>query len=191
MNYNFKGVQLGDIGFAHNTDFVDRMIRWAEGRKYGKHSGEAFFNHSFIIVDDLGNLVEAVSKGVVETNIGGYAGQEFAIYRPPYASPDNAMRAATSAVGLSSMKYGFFTDVSLALMFLTGTKLRFGRSGTEICSGLVSYCLTRAGIDVASETGGDENYNSPADLMHYVIKGGWQEVMHIRPTANVQTISGG
>src|SRR5438132_11650313 len=151
--------QLGDIGFVHNTDFVDKVIQWAERRKYGRYSQEAYYNHCFIIIDDLGNLVEAV-KGVVEANISGYAGQEFAIYRPPYLSNDSAtsMIAATTAVAMvGAEKYGWLSFVSEALMFLTGTKLRFGRSGTTICSGLVSYCLTRAGIDVASRTGGDEN----------------------------------
>lgn len=161
------------MGFVSNHDFNDRCIQWAQARKYGKGSVESKFNHTFLMVSPL-SLVEAQAGGVVRRDLTEYTlgtAGDFEIWRPPYftGAGDIAASAMQDLVGRS---YGFLTIASEGLCFLTGTKLRFGLSGQEICSGAVSYALTRANINV----GDDEAFNSPADVRHVAIQQGWTRV---------------
>jgi hypothetical protein len=59
--------------------------------------------------------------------------------------------------------------VSLALAFVFQTRLRFGRVGEHICSGAVSHALARSGLDM----GEDEEWNSPADILHIAAAQRW------------------
>lgn len=162
--------QPGDVGFSSNHDFTGSCIRWAQARKYGRGSQEARFNHTFMIINVRGDLIEAQSSGVVQRNMSEYpaASADFEVYRPPYVLGGGqiAADAMTEALG---EQYGFMIIASEAIVFLTATRMRFGRHGTAICSGKVSYALTRANIDV----GDDMTYNSPADVTHYRIGQHW------------------
>ena len=162
--------QAGDVGFVHQTDWIDRIIQWAQARKYGKRSEAARFNHCFLMVSDL-SLIEAQSGGVVQRDLTEYIGMDVEFWRPLYA-PGNDVVAVSAMRELMGQRYGFLTILCEALCFLTGTKLRFGLQGTEICSGAVSYALTRANVDV----GVDEAFNSPADLASAAFVQGWTRV---------------
>jgi hypothetical protein len=162
-------LEPGDVGLTHGTGIVDWAIRFAEARRYGRNSVEARWNHAFMIVDTAGGLVEAQGRGVVRNTLSReYANSEYVILRPPYP-PGGAGRAVAAMQGMLGASYGYLEIVSEALAFLTQTKLRFGVAGQHICSGAVSAAVDQGGVAM----GNDEEWNSPADVMHVAIAQKW------------------
>lgn len=151
-------MRAGDIGFVEQHDFTSWFIRFAQRRKYGNVAA-ARFNHAFLCVDDAGTIIEANPTGVAVDNISKYAGVDVELRRPPYGV-GQAVNAVAAMRGFVGEKYGFLTIVSVAITLLTGTKLRVGIAGTEICSGACADALTRANIDC----GPDASFDTPADL---------------------------
>lgn len=163
----------GDVGFACQPGFINWWIKFAQRRKYGKNSPAAKWNHTFMVTSYQGDLVQAVSSGMEKGHLADYAGQDIELRRPPYAAGEAANAvAATEELWADHSRYGMLTIASVALSLLTGTKLRFGLDGTEICSGAVSYALTRANVDV----GQDAEFNTPADVYSYALAQKWAVV---------------
>src|ERR1700728_1390027 len=166
--------QPGDVGLAHGSGLVDWAIRFAETRRYGKKSQEARWNHAFMITDAGGGLIEAAGRGMQrDTMEKEYAHGDFIVLRPSYPSggADRAVATMTTLFN-DKEKYGYLEIASEALAFLTQTKLRFGSAGQQICSGAVSSALDQGGIPM----GEDEEWNSPADVMHIAVQQEWQWV---------------
>ena len=162
----------GDVGWADQNGFIPDWIRFAQKRKY-HGSPAALYNHCFLVVGAHGELIQANGNGMGRGNVSDYVGQDVAYRRPPYIGIQQA--AAVSAMEellYDHDQYGWVAIACGALALLTGTKVRFGVKDTLICSGAVSYALTRADIDV----GDDSDWNSPADVMQYAIAGNWQVV---------------
>ncbi len=155
-------MRAGDIGFVEQRDFTSWWIRFAQRRKYGNVPA-AKYNHAFMCADEQGVIIEANPSGVAVDHISKYAGVDVVFKRPPYAvgAAAIAVRAMRSYVG---ERYGFLTIACVALSMLTGSRLRFGIAGTEICSGACADALTRANIDC----GPDPTYDTPADLYSIV-----------------------
>lgn len=160
----------GDVGFASQPGFINWWIRFAQRRKYGKYSPAARWNHVFMVTGNNGELIQADARGMVRGNLKDYAHQTIELRGPHYGPGEAAIAAyAMEELLAAHDHYGFLTIASVALSMLTETKLRFGIDGTEICSGAVSYALTRANIDV----GQDAEFNTPADLFSYAIAQNW------------------
>lgn len=160
----------GDVGWVEQQDVTSWWIRFAQRRKYGKDAPEAQWNHVFLVSGSQGEIIEADPSGVSNGNLSEYSGATVALRRPPYVK--TAPTAVMAMRALIGRRYGFLTIASVAISMLTGTKLRFGLSGTEICSGAVSYALTRANLDM----GLDCEFNTPADVMHIAIAQNWATV---------------
>jgi hypothetical protein len=130
-----------------------------------------------LITSYKGDLIQAISRGMVRGHLSDYAGQDIEIRRPPYV-PSTVVSGgdiATSAMEellADHDRYGFMTIASVALTLLTGTKLRFGLDGTEICSGAVAYALTRANVDM----GQDAEFSTPADCYAVALAQKWAVV---------------
>ena len=162
-------LEAGDVGLTRGKGFVDWAIRFAEARRYGGSSPEARWNHAFMIVDASGALVEAQGHGVVRDSLDHeYRKADYILLRPDYPS-GGAAKAVAAMEGMVGSRYGYLEIVSEALAFLTQTKLRFGVAGEHICSGAVSFAVDQGGVPM----GDDEEWNSPADVMHIAIQRGW------------------
>ena len=161
--------RAGDCGFVSQTDLTARAIQFAQARKYGKGSPASRFNHVFFVSDDVGGIIQANQSGVERGRLSQYANQTYELKRPPYG-PGGAQIAVAAAEAALGTKYGFLTIASVALSLLTGTKLRFGISGEEICSGAAADWMDRANIDC----GPDETYDTPSDLWTLVA---WTETL--------------
>ena len=162
-------LQPGDVGWANQSGFVPWWIKWCQARKY-HHSPASQFNHVYMVTSWQGGLIQANGSGMGAGNVSDYAGQNVVYRRPPYVAPGR--NVAVQAMGellRNHDHYGWWTIFSVALTLLTGTRFRFGVANCLICSGAVSYALTRANIDV----GDDSDWNSPADLAEYAIAGNW------------------
>jgi len=172
MSVPDPGYAPGDVGLAHGSGLVDGAIRFAETLRYGRGSAEARWNHAFMIVSSSGNLIQAEGHGVVRgTMASDYGHGDFVVLRPPYPSW-GAERAVAAMEALLHDEYGYLEIVSEALSFLLQTKLRFAIEGQQICSGAVSFALDQGGIFM----GYDEQWNAPADIMHYALDNEWQWV---------------
>lgn len=166
--------QEGDILLVRGSGFPDPdwWIRWAEARHYGKARGPAdpaWVNHATYILDEIDQL-EAEAHGILRRPIATCLAENSGaiLVRPAY-EPGRAADATRAALRLEGQPYDFPLLASEALIFLTGTKLRFGLAGTSICSGFVGYVLTEGGLDV----GTDEEWLSPADLAAICFQVGW------------------
>ena len=174
--------QPGDVFWVEQHDFVSWAIRFAQRVKYHGNPCAAW-NHCGLVVGFNGEISEADPTGMALGNLTEYGGVQMAIRRPPYQQPwedsgqlmpGGATMAVTASQELVEKheKYGFLSILSVSLALLTGTKLRLGVSGHQICSGAVSYALTRANIDM----GDDEEWNTPADVMAIADAQKWMTV---------------
>ena len=162
-------LQPGDVGLTRGSGFVDWAIRFAESQRYGGDSPEARWNHAFMIVSANGDLIEAQAQGMARGSMAEYpdAGGH-TILRPTYPAggADRAVKAMTDLLG---EKYNYLEIVSLALAYMTQTRVRIGVKGEQICSGAVSFACDQGGVPM----GEDEEWNSPADVMHVALEQGW------------------
>lgn len=162
--------QAGDVLLTRSNDFIGWAIRKAEARRYGGDSGEAQFNHAALLVDSFGTIIEALSSGLQLGRVANY--DKYVILRPPYPNDlerDFVVKHARERL-LAGHKYGFLTIVSLALAYLTGTRLRFGMRGEDICSGFVSTEVELGDVFVGED---DPEWNSPADILQAATFGKW------------------
>ena len=122
--------------------------------------------HAALVVSRDGDLIEAKSKGVVKGHASEYQPLDYYLVQPEYnqeggwgyARDVRRSDALFFANEMLGTKYGWFTDVSLGLSFLTGSKLLFERSGTVICSGFVAAAVGTA------QWRADPSHVCPADL---------------------------
>jgi len=165
-------LQPGDVGLARGSGLVDWAIRFGESRRYGGDSPEARWNHAFLIVSAGGDLIEAQGKGMVRATMAEYSDANgYTILRPTYPA-GGADKAVAAMTGLLGEKYNFLEIASLAFAYLTQTSVRIGVKGEQICSGAVSFACDQGGVPM----GEDEEWNSPADVMHVALQQGWAYV---------------
>lgn len=161
----------GDVYWANQPGFVPWWIKLAQKRKYGANAPEALFNHVFMVVGTQGEIIEANAPGMERGNLSDYGPDDKLACRRPAYTGFGARIAVAAMEELLARKdhYNYLAILSVAIAMLTGTRIRLGISGEEICSGAVAYALTRANIDC----GDDESWATPADLMHEAIVQGW------------------
>ncbi len=160
--------QPGDVGWVSQKGWQDALIRWAQHRKYGD-SPAASFNHVFLVTGP-DEVIQANASGVAVGKLSAYGpADQLTLRHPPYGELGANLTAVSAARELLGTKYGYWTIACEAISLLTGTRLRFGLEGTEICSGLVAYALTRANIDL----GEDELFSTPADIFATAIQQAW------------------
>jgi uncharacterized protein YycO len=115
------------------------MIRWGEAIRFGQDS---FWSHA-AFCETPDTLIEALTHGVRRTPLQAYQPIEYAIVHTHLQGDDQA-QAVSFAQSCVGQRYGFSTDLGIALRFLTpGRGLWFGMDGTEICSGLVAQAMVR------------------------------------------------
>lgn len=164
-----RGVQAqyhpGDFILTHTKGAYGFLIRLGQWFRYhGKNAKYARWNHTALIVSGTGDLVEALSAGVVKTNIDHYKPTERYIVHVSEKVADD--RDRQQAVDFAEYwcqhneGYGWTKIVSIALALLTGCKFSFGIDGQFICSGLVASALERTSAIFDS----DPANMSPADL---------------------------
>lgn len=142
--------------FAGSGDLLGQLIRAGERTRYG-NSDYARWTHSAMIVSADGDIVEALSQGIVRSNISKYAAVETLVVSPPvpYSDPRRAyaVRFAEAQVGT---RYDVIDFVSLALSLLTGWEWSLHSDTRFICSGLCAR---------ATESYTDHGYPFPSEAM--------------------------
>jgi uncharacterized protein YycO len=165
----------GDVLLSTGSGLVERLIQFAEARRYGRSSREARWSHAGMVTGP-GTLVEAKAKGMAYSRLSDYDGRDHVVLRPRYDA-DGAGEAARAISSMVGEHYGYLTVVCLALAFVFQTRLRFGMDGTRICSGAVAVALMTGGVDLRPQVEAYPEWCSPADLLHVALAQEWAVVV--------------
>jgi uncharacterized protein YycO len=135
--------RAGDFILTHGDEWTSRLIRFGQSLRYrGTSAKYTYWNHTALVVDAAGAIVEALGTGVAKRSIHDYDPTQYTVVRID-ASDADRLESATFATSSIGAQYGWLTIVSLALSLLTGGKLAFAIDGQLICSGLVARALER------------------------------------------------
>jgi hypothetical protein len=117
----------GDILLTHGDALISRLIRFGERlRIHGDDRAYCWFNHAALVLNDQGDLAEALSQGVVRTNASKYLPNAYAVVRPGITAADTKeVLAFADWVLATHDRYGWFTIASIAVSVLTGSKFTF------------------------------------------------------------------
>ncbi|MDE1868182.1 MAG: hypothetical protein KGI08_10805 [Thaumarchaeota archaeon] len=155
----------GDFILVRGTGLFDRLIQFGQSLRFSKEQSK--FNHTALIVASDGSLIEAIGGGVKLTNISKYPVDQFKIIHIN-ASVEDRTEMISFAKSCLNDGYGFLNFICAAFCVLTGLKLIFGFSSTDICSGLIARALERTSFIPRK----DPIAYTPADLAKDFEKGG-------------------
>jgi hypothetical protein len=162
-----ENLEAGFIVLTHGDHWTSRLIRFGQRLRFrGPRSKFARWNHVALVLDAEGNLGEALSDGVVRTNLSKYEGTDYHLVRVECALTDREQIVAFAAAVLDSpqrTKYGWLTIFSLFFTLAFGSTLMIGKTGTAICSGFASEALVRMGAIFPRPPA----YMMPADLAEH------------------------
>jgi len=159
----------GDFILVRSEDFFGKLIRFGQRLAYfGTDRKYTGWSHAAVIVDDDGNIVEAVARGVRRRHIGSYDATDYAVVSvSQIANERDRRQAVTFAEKLAGVQYGWMTIVSVGLSLLFGWRLVFSMDRQFICSSLVARCLERMDIQAIadeSQLASTPTHVRPADL---------------------------
>lgn len=158
-------LRTGYLVLTHGEHWPSRLIRFGQRLRFrGDRRPYAHWNHVALVLDERGDLAEALAAGVRKTHIEKYVGSDYYVVEVE-CSPDDRLQIASFAnsVLAARFKYGWIVIFSLALTLLFGSNYTFGKVGTAICSGFASEALTRMGAIFPRPPA----YMMPADLAEY------------------------
>lgn len=137
--------QPGDFILTHGRAWFNKCVQIGQGWRFrGADRKYAHWDHTAIIVDEHGGLIEAATSGVRLINLSNYKDVEYHLVSLG-STVDATDRAEAVAFAKWSLyeKYGWLTIVCIGIGLLTGGKLTFGFDGQQICSGLVARAMER------------------------------------------------
>ena len=150
FEHTLHGVQVtdgapraGDFILTHGDEWTSKLIRFGQALRYrGTSAKYTYWNHTALVVDDQGSIVEALGTGVAQRSIHDYDPTQYTLVRIDASDADRA-EAASFACSTIGADYGWITIVSIAASRVTGGKFAFAIDGQLICSGLVARALER------------------------------------------------
>lgn len=150
----------------HSKDgFVDgairtgqRLLLWRSGYTKAERDEMARWSHAVGVGD--GCLIEALGQGVVRSPLTKYLDRDFLYVHTDLTDPQRQDCVATWEEHVGD-RYGWFTDATIGIASVTGTRWQVKRAGTVICSGLVT-----AGLGIY-EYRTDPSFVPPAILAAY------------------------
>lgn len=158
-------MDIGDFILVETNHAASRFIRIGQSLRF-HDKRYSRWNHVALVVSKDGDLVEALTTGVVRSHYSKYKNNSHRVI-PTRCSHEDQMeilRYANSVVDART-KYGWATIVGLFFTLIFGSKFVIGRIGSAICSGLVSEALVRSGVIFDRPP----YYMMPADLaQHYL-----------------------
>lgn len=142
----------GQVVLTHGNAMVCRAIQFGQRLRFPARY--CHWNHAAIVVSQDGAIVEMLAAGASQNNISKYRADEYHLVD---TGLDVDVSFATYALERHA-HYGYLTIASIAASLITGAGIKFGTSGTMICSGLVAACL---GVDLWRA---DPSHVMPAEL---------------------------
>jgi hypothetical protein len=136
----------GDFILTHHTTIPAKLIRIGQSIRYhGRLKPYSYWNHTAIIIDEDGSLIEAVGRGVSYGHIRDYEEVEYYLVHTKL-NKQSQTQAVEAAKSFLNDAYGWFTILSLTVELLTGIKIQVTQSNTAICSTVVAMSLWAAGF---------------------------------------------
>ena len=136
----------GDFILVSTKGILAKLIRCGQFIRYhGKMRPFAHWNHTAMVISESGDIIEAVGRGVVISNINDYSDVEY-YYVSTKLNKQSRDQAIASANSFLKDKYSWMTIISIAIELLTGIRVQFTQSNTMICSSLVGQSLWAGGI---------------------------------------------
>lgn len=133
----------GDFILTHGDEWTSRLIRFGQTIRYrGASAKYTYWNHTALVVDDDGAIVEALGTGVARRSIHDYDPTQYTVVRIDATDADRSEAAAFACSSIGA-EYGWLTIASIAVSLVTGGKFAFAIDGQLICSGLVARALER------------------------------------------------
>ena len=155
----------GDVALARGSGIVDALIRWGTRSRY---------NHARLVVDGLGETVEALSSGAIRRHVQ----LTDVIVRPPLTGKQRAAIPGIAA-SLVGTPYGFLDVAALGLaqfgITLPSVTRRIARPDRLFCSQLVDEAWREAGFHAFTD-GRTPQDVSPGDLADLAFRDGWEVV---------------
>jgi hypothetical protein len=155
----------GDFLLTHGSAPFSRLIQFGQSlRIHGTDRTFTFWNHAALIINEDGDLIEALGGGLTRTNARKYQPNDYAIV-PVRAEKADRLQVVRFAEYMADKHppYGWLTIASIALTLLTGGKFTFFIDGQMICSGFVARALERTDAIFNREP----VHIMPADLAKY------------------------
>jgi len=150
--------QPGDFILTHGTSLFDSLIQLFT---------MSHWNHTALIVDSKGSIMELVEQGIKKHSIKKYDKQEVFIVKTDFGEQDRKeILDYAYAMLKRHQNYGFFQIASITLKIITKSRLIIKLDGTQICSEFVANALSRGGIVWES----DVSLITPADLYNKIVK---------------------
>ena len=136
----------GDFILVSTKGVLAKFIRFGQFIRYhGKMKPFAHWNHAAMVISENGDIVEAVGRGVVVSNIGEYKNVEY-YYVSTKLNKQSRDQAVAACKSFIKDKYGWLTILSIATELATGIKMQFTNSNTMICSAVVAQSLWAGGV---------------------------------------------
>jgi len=155
----------GDFILTTKDGLYSSLIRFGQAFRFrGKDKQFAKYTHAAVIINPEGDIIEALSQGIVKANIQDYSPQEY-LHIAINASDEDRTEMIGFVKSCIGETYGWATIASIAFSLLTGLKFSFGFDGQEICSGLVARSLERSTAIFPR----DASHIMPADLAKFYI----------------------
>lgn len=135
-------LQTGDLVLTHGDYFFSKLIRFGQKLRYP--AKYALWNHAALVLNEQGDIVEALGEGVVRTHLSKYREKEYTVVHVDLHPHDQAqVLAFAESVLAAKYKYGWRTIVSLFFNLALNRKYVTVKYGTSICSGFYADALTR------------------------------------------------
>ncbi len=155
-----ENLQVGDFLLTYGTHRNAKIIQFGQGWEHGFNNPVRYVNHAVLCLGGS-ELAESLADGVVETDISSYHNSNYAIVRTNLNEHDQKQILDYSySVLTEKYGYGWLQIGSIAFSMLTGFKIFFGVSETEICSGFVAGALRSGGFIWPKPS----THMTPADL---------------------------
>jgi uncharacterized protein YycO len=137
----------GDFILAHRHHVIARLIRVAQARRFkGPDARYAHWSHAAIVAGGA-TVIEAESRGVVQSPITKYRPDEYRVVRLGGTLGDDARRRVVAyAAAQLGQAFGFLDMAGATIYLLTGLPVRMVRRHHEICSSLVVRALQEGGL---------------------------------------------
>ena len=136
----------GDFILVSTNGVLARLIRSGQFIRYhGKMRPFSHWNHTAMVVSESGDIVEAVGRGVITSNIHDYDNVEY-YYVSTKLNKQSRDQVIAAANSFLKDKYSWITIFSIAIELLTGVKVQLTQSNTMICSAVVGQSLWAGGI---------------------------------------------
>ena len=130
----------GDLLLVHGNYPISKFIRLCTG---------SYWNHVAVVLDEEGNITEALGRGIVRGDVAEWKHSVFAVVSPPELTDEQRIEIVEHALWVvgEGWEYGKATFVGMLVFWATrGKCMVSGGAKVAICSGHAADCYHAGGV---------------------------------------------